>query len=96
MFSLDVQLVELLEGEPGLADLAGEHQVRLSAVVLHEVLEVVVPGREIFRVVPDVAAGAEAVPVGTVVPVFDHLEKSYLRLESHYGKLRASVKANLT
>ena len=65
-------------------------------MVLHEVLEVVVPGREIFRVVPDVAAGAEAVPVGTVVPVFDHLEKSYLRFESHYGKLRASVKTNLT
>jgi len=70
----DVQLVQLLEREPRLTDFTAEDEIGLSAVVLHEVLEVVVPGRKVFRIVPDVAAGAQAVVVGAVVPVFDHLD----------------------
>jgi hypothetical protein len=42
-------------------------------VVLHEVLEVVVPRGEIFRVVADVAGSAQAVGMGAVVAVLDDL-----------------------
>ena len=75
MFRFDVQLVQLLKREPRLTNLTAEDEVRLSAVVLHEMLEVVVPGGKVFRVVANVAARAQAVVVGAVVTVFDHLVK---------------------
>ena len=58
VFRFDVKLVELLEGEFSLADFATEDEVIVAAVVLHVVLEVVVPRREVLRVVAHVAGRA--------------------------------------
>ena len=76
VFGFDVKLVELLEGEFRLADFATEDEVIVAAVVLHVVLEVVVPRREVLRVVAHVAGRAQAVCMRAVVAVFDHLKLS--------------------
>ena len=74
VFGFDVKLVELLKGEFSLADFAAEDEVVVATVVLHVVLEVVVPRREVLRVVAHVAGRAQAVRVSAVVAVFDHLK----------------------
>jgi hypothetical protein len=75
-----MNFVELLKGELGLADLAAEDEVDVPAVAVHVVLEVIVPGGKVFRIVTHVAGSAQAVGVGAVVPVFDDLNMHYQSL----------------
>jgi hypothetical protein len=86
MLCFDMNFVELLKGELGLADLAAEDEVDVPAVTVHVVLEVIVPGRKVFRIVTHVARSAQAVGVGAVVPVFDDLniQYNYQSLNDHY------------
>lgn len=92
MLCFDMNFVELLKGELGLADLAAEDEVDVPAVAVHVVLEVIVPGGKVFRIVTHVAGSAQAVGVGAVVPVFDDLNINYQSLNNnHFSQIFLQV-----
>ena len=86
MLRLDMYFVQFLKRKLCLADFAAEDEVDVPAVPVHVVLEVVVPGRKVLRIVADVARGAQAVGVGAVVTVFDDL-KLFKKIFQVFGQI---------